>query len=229
LLDADDELMPCNLRPLIDSGDDVIRVGVEEVTLDVSVAHHREVAESSSGIDYLQSRFTGKTFYTPSWAYLYRREWLKDLGLRFVHGLIHEDNLFTVQALLAAKRVSSTDQLVYRYFRRPNSITTSLDNGKRLRRIASLQFIARELISIANSRDDIDMRYWIEQVIDYGYSIALRSTWRSCKFKVILMQLQYMFRYAGVGGRSWRWDNRRRVRNFVSAWATNHQAAGESW
>lgn len=230
LLDADDELIPCDLVPIIERGHDVVRLGVEEVTLDVGSATHVEHDESAkSGYDYLGQRFAAKTFYTPSWAYLYRRAWLEEQSLQFVQGLIHEDNLFTVQALLAARSVSTTDQLVYRYFRRPNSITTSRDDAKRIKRISSLQFIADELVRIANSRQDIDMRYWIEQVIDYAYSIALRSTWRSCKFKVILMQLQYMLRYASVGGRRYRWKDRRRLRNFLVSWVSNHQAAGESW
>ncbi|WGT47039.1 glycosyltransferase [Tessaracoccus lacteus] len=57
--------------------------------------------------------------------YLIRRDLLGDGGLQFVRGLIHEDNLFTLEALLSATRVGHSSVPFYGRRVRPESIMTA--------------------------------------------------------------------------------------------------------
>ncbi len=59
-----------------------------------------------------------------SWSKLYRRDFLRDLGVTFAPG-IHEDIPVTCAALLSADLIAAVDQVCYRYRRRPGSAMTT--------------------------------------------------------------------------------------------------------
>ncbi|MBE6969715.1 MAG: glycosyltransferase [Ruminococcaceae bacterium] len=59
------------------------------------------------------------------WSQLYKREFITASGLSFYPGIIHEDELFSFQALMAAKRVSSIPRVLYHHLVRENSIMTA--------------------------------------------------------------------------------------------------------
>jgi CDP-glycerol glycerophosphotransferase len=59
-----------------------------------------------------------------AWSKLYRRDFLRGLGVSFGAG-IHEDIPVTCAALLSADVVAAVDQLCYRYRRRPGSAMTT--------------------------------------------------------------------------------------------------------
>lgn len=78
------------------------------------------------------------------WQRCYRRQFLEDNKLRFLEGILHEDNEFTPRACLKANKVKVIPDVLYHYRVRPNSIMTrrGLRNKK-------------DLISIANSLSDL--------------------------------------------------------------------------
>ncbi len=59
-----------------------------------------------------------------AWSKLYRRDFLRGLGVSFAAG-IHEDIPVTCAALLSADRIGAVDQMCYRYRRRPGSAMTT--------------------------------------------------------------------------------------------------------
>ena len=59
-----------------------------------------------------------------AWSKLYRRDFLRDLGVSFTAG-IHEDIPVTCAALLSADLIGAVDQVCYRYRRRPGSAMTT--------------------------------------------------------------------------------------------------------
>lgn len=79
--------------------------------------------------------------------FLYRREWLQGLNLRF-ENVLHEDELWTPMALCQARRVVVTCTCFYGYRQREGSIMNTLKQEKRIR---SLVFIANRLIRFAES------------------------------------------------------------------------------
>jgi CDP-glycerol glycerophosphotransferase len=59
-----------------------------------------------------------------AWSKLYRRDFLRDLGVSFAAG-IHEDIPVTCAALLSADLIAAVDEVCYRYRRRPGSAMTT--------------------------------------------------------------------------------------------------------
>ncbi len=60
-----------------------------------------------------------------AWSKLYRRDFLRALGVSFSAG-IHEDIAVTCAALLSADLIGAVDQVCYRYRRRPGSAMTTM-------------------------------------------------------------------------------------------------------
>lgn len=195
LLDADDELMDCDLAPVMATNHDMVRIGFVEVTLDGEVKLHAESAEMTTGRRYLQDHLDRNFFFTAGCAYLYRTDWLVSSQLRFAEGIVHEDMLFTIQALLAAKSVSATPQPVYRYFRRADSITTKRNDEQSLLRLQSLRFVAGKLTGLANVNPDLGIDWWIDQTMAYAFDIALRSPNRRVRYEALLMQTDLLRNY----------------------------------
>ncbi len=65
------------------------------------------------------------------WQRAYRRQFLIDNNLRFADGILRaEDDLFTTQAMLAAKTLRTITPCLYIYRIRANSITTTIDRRR---------------------------------------------------------------------------------------------------
>ncbi len=65
------------------------------------------------------------------WQRTYRRQFLIDNNLRFADGILRaEDDLFTTQAMLAAKTLRTITPCLYIYRIRANSITTTVDRRR---------------------------------------------------------------------------------------------------
>lgn len=75
------------------------------------------------------------------WGAVYKRSFLKENNLYNEPGIYHEDNYFTPQVLLSAKRVSSINEYVYAYRIRRGSITANVKE----KHIKDLLFVARNL------------------------------------------------------------------------------------
>jgi glycosyltransferase involved in cell wall biosynthesis len=219
LLDADDMLLPADLSFLSAGRHDMVRIGVEEIVegRDGAICHC-ESNSALTGKEYLRRSFDSRSFYTPSCAYLYRLEWLRDSKVRFMDGLIHEDNLFTVQALLRAASVKAVPDLVYRYIRRPDSITTSIDEARFRRRIRSLAVITRELTMLANQHPDLDARWWIDETVHNAAALAQRCTGAGALAETLGMQLRYMVTYRGWQRPGVRYMQRTRFKELLVAW-----------
>lgn len=77
-----------------------------------------------SGVEYLQKTKDKGTFITTVWRALWRHSLLTDNGILFKEGIIHEDNLFSFQALMAANRVLEIPDRFYHRRVRQDSIMT---------------------------------------------------------------------------------------------------------
>jgi glycosyltransferase involved in cell wall biosynthesis len=215
LLDSDDELIPCNIGPALATGVDMLRIGMEEVVDGVAVRLHQEGNFEGTGQAYLKSRLGDKSFYTPSCAYLYRREWLVSSGIGFFPGLIHEDNLFTVQALVAAHQIIAVPEAVYRYIRREGSITLDRDESRLRRRIASLSTIIVELTRLSNNHKDVDLRWWIDETVHNAAVLARDCHGVSQRLRVFMAHIRFMLTYRGYGAPGLRYEQRLRFKQLL--------------
>lgn len=229
LLDSDDELIPCDLSRVLESNLDMIRIGVEEVGQGASpVIYHQEDYPTQSGRFYLRKAFDQGDFYTPSWAFIYRRAFLQHNHLAFMPGLLHEDNLFTVQALMAAETVVAIHDLVYRYIRRDGSITTAADRSKLLRRIDAYCLIAHELTQMANADRSFDLRWKIEEVMGGAHHLARQAGGLSPLFGVLFAQVRYMLSYQGFEAPGIRYRQRQGLKYMLKVlWSRLPTALGK--
>lgn len=102
-----------------------------------------------SGKSCFTELFPADKFVPMATSYLYRRRWLAKNGFRF-EPVLHEDELWCVEALCLADRVICTELPFYYYRQRADSIMHTLDTGKRLN---SLLYISNWLLRFANHFD----------------------------------------------------------------------------
>ena len=108
---------------------DVITINMQEVC----DGRHRVIQHPElpigGGVGYLRHTLeTQGNLITAVCAYAFRREFLARIGWSFPEGLLHEDCLSTPLALLQARSIWHHRPIMYRYQRRPDSITTSRTN-----------------------------------------------------------------------------------------------------
>jgi hypothetical protein len=222
LLDADDELLPIGPWPEAAQACDALRLSVQEVRQDGSeLMHAAGDFAPCTGVEYLSGQFAAHTFYTPSWAYAWRSQFLAERGLQFQHGLIHEDMLFTVLALLQARGVVPVGAPAYRYFRREGSITTSLSVERLSARVRSLRFTVARLTERANQVPDADVAWWVLHSIDYAQELAELTQHRGPRWQVLCMTAGFLLRYR-LWGRYRTWaQTRYRLRETLTCWLLN--------
>ena len=217
LLDADDELAPMRQMPALLDDVDMLRFGIEELTIDGKVFHHVESTAVQTGTDYLAAAFKCGQLYAPSWSFIYRRGFLVEQGLRFAPGLLHEDMLFTVEALMAAQRFKAVPDIGYRYFRRPGSITDPADPARLRRRLQSLRSIERIVTAHANRQPQVDLGWWSLHVLDYAQLLARGSGSRTARWLVFTMWCGFFLRYRQWGPYRTLQGERYRLRRSLAA------------
>lgn len=115
------------------------------------IKRHANPDEVFRGDMFMLNEYEKGSFHIPSWANAYRTDFLKEQGLQFPVGLLHEDEFFTPLAYLKASNVVSCGECLYHYIIRPNSITTQKDKRPNAQSIFE---IARRLTPVfANERN----------------------------------------------------------------------------
>lgn len=112
------------------------------------------IEQMQSGKNCFANLFLAGKFVPMATSYLYRRSWLKNNNFRF-ESVLHEDELWSVEALCLADRVICTELPFYYYRQRAGSIMNTLDAGKRLN---SLLYIASRLLRFAERFDAVEER-----------------------------------------------------------------------
>ncbi len=139
-VDADDYLEPDVLKGLVEKMDqdelDVLRFNYQNVNERYEVFEPNKVGKPF--VDYRDEVCDGLTFLTERLGYacyavqfMIRRDLLDDCV--FKEGIVFEDVEWTPRMLMKAKRVTSTDRMVYNYLIRSGSITQSREKGKKLK------------------------------------------------------------------------------------------------
>lgn len=99
-------------------------------------------------------------FSTP-WSHIFKREFLVSHELCFIEGILHEDLEFVPRVLFLAQKVVNLDICPYIVFKRPNSITTTVNPKKSF-----------DLIVVAQSLYDFQDAHSAEGC-DFNYLVAL--------------------------------------------------------
>jgi glycosyltransferase involved in cell wall biosynthesis len=126
----------------------------------------------TTGADWLKERLRAGRFLHMVWMHLYRRDFIEAHGFRFVPRLLHEDVVWTTEALLAAKRVRYEPRPGYGY-RIPLRSFTPEQNRRRLQDlVASSIYNARALEATTNQVSDPELRRLMRhELVDKGFTV----------------------------------------------------------
>ena len=99
------------------------------------------------GILYKQNRFevNRRTFASPVYLYMVKREVIKKNTLSFYEGILHEDELFTTQIFLNSHSMIYANDFYYNRRYRENSIMTNQSQERLKRTVDSYTIIFKEL------------------------------------------------------------------------------------
>ncbi|MEI7614144.1 MAG: glycosyltransferase [Betaproteobacteria bacterium] len=184
---------------------------------------YADVASSAilTGKEWLKQRLQNGRLLHMVWLHLYRRDFLEEHHFRFVPKLIHEDVIWTTQALLAANRLRY-DATPLNFYRIPIRHFSPEKNRLRLEALVSSSIVnAKTLLDLAHTQandDDILRRLLSWQAIDGAFSIFHKIekisdlAWRKERYREVLA--------SGLLGRLWQntndWKQRRRIaRNYL--------------
>lgn len=81
----------------------------------------------TQGEDLFSAFCKNNEYYVPVWMMLLKRSIVVDNSIRFYKGIIHEDNLFSYQIMIRAKKAGHLGEVLYLRRIRANSIRTSGD------------------------------------------------------------------------------------------------------
>ncbi len=112
-------------KPDIIIGDAIVEGGTNRLK-------HISFSGELSGKEYLCLALNAGHAPMATWLNIYKNTFLKNNGLRFKYGILHEDEEFTPKAFLKAQSVVRADINFYHYVIRNDSITTKKDKKKNL-------------------------------------------------------------------------------------------------
>jgi len=105
-----------------------------------------------------------------AWNKLYKASFIRQHNLRFKEGIIHEDELWSLQVACLAQSLRAVNHETYTYYVREDSITTAKD--KDLRKGQMLKVITAEISSFLEER-----RIFSEK----AYQLMLKFSWQSLR------------------------------------------------
>lgn len=99
------------------------------------------------GVKYTDDRFgvNRRTFASPVYLYMVKREVIEQNNLSFYEGILHEDELFTTQVFLTSRSMIYTNAFYYNRRYRENSIMTDQSQERLKQTFDSYLIIFKEL------------------------------------------------------------------------------------
>ena len=97
--------------------------------------HHTNLCENTlyTAVEYLGHTIPVGEFYCPAWLNCYRLEFLKQKGLLFALGLLHEDMEWTPKVFLSEPQITYMRGPFYNYIIRNGSITQTADFSQHIK------------------------------------------------------------------------------------------------
>ncbi len=127
---------------------------------------HVVTEDVMTGETYLLRALSAELASMAVWLNVYRREFLRDNGLNFKFGILHEDEQFTPRCFLKANTVVYSGVFFYHYIIRPSSITTKPDKRKNA---TDLYNTCLELEKIYNSLDNYKLKKLLKDSLVQKY------------------------------------------------------------
>lgn len=171
-VDSDDYIAENALQIIVDRLEtdkvDILNFNYQEIADDSFVSEWKskttvkfvEMDCVETGQKWFCENMKNHTMIVTSWSKVFRKQFLYDNNLTFYEGLLHEDVLFLVQAIIPAQYVANLAQSLYMYRQRGQSITKMMTE----KRMDSYVVIINELLII-----------WKRESLEKGMDEALRA------------------------------------------------------
>lgn len=176
-----------------------------------------------SGREWLRQRFRSRRLPHMVWMHVYRREFVEANRYRFIPRLIHEDVIWTTQALLDAKRVRYTGHVAVHY-RIPQRRFTAEQAQRRLTAVVDSSVVNAQRLAEMTSAlaDDPELqRLLSDHLVDGALSVFHKL--RKMPNRVMASSTLRRLRDEGFMRLLWRHaqsltQRRRIVRNWLRSW-----------
>lgn len=145
----------------------------------------------SSGINWLEILNKENSYRAEVWDDLYRREFLIENHLFFVEELLHEDEMFTIEVMLKAKKVCYFGIPFYYYVQRENSIMSN----KKLRNFTDLKKIIKKILNISKNKKNKEVQRFFLEKIHNLYKTILEGFYYLDKKRFIQVKKEYKYVY----------------------------------
>ncbi|MGH2063294.1 glycosyltransferase [Aerococcus urinaeequi] len=107
-----------------------------------------------TGLEYLNESISEKIYSAVAVKGIYKKELLLENNLFFQKGLLHEDELWTPQILLKAKKVIDSNMNFYVHVDREGSITNNKDNAKNVQDLVNVVYSLEKTYNLILSKKD---------------------------------------------------------------------------
>lgn len=114
-------------------------------------------SDNLSGERLFIQMVNNRDFKPAVWLCLVNREYMEALGLEFYPGLIHEDNLFSMQLIYRAKKAVLLDETLHYRLVRAGSIQTGMKN---IRHAYGYFICEREMLTTLSGNDTSAEYFW---------------------------------------------------------------------
>ena len=187
-IDSDDYIEPCCAEKLLERAEkdrlDVLCFGLQLVyesapgdNKSMTPPEQYNIPDGTGGAVVKGERFMLEVGMPPAvWSAIYRRSFLEARGLKFMEGVLHEDQEFTPRAYFLARRIAFENMVVYNYVQREGSIMKS-ENPKKT---TDLVKICTRLWNFAQENTQIEssIRYCFINRVSFLFSQALANLCR---------------------------------------------------
>ena len=115
------------------------------------------VFSNQTGIQAFQV-LSQDSYFVTAWSYAYRRQFWLDHHFQYAKGMYHEDYGLTPYVVLCAEKVSSIADCLYYYLVRSNSIMTSNDTEKLLKKandtLSQYDWLKEQIMTLQSLNED---------------------------------------------------------------------------
>jgi len=147
-VDADDEIITGNVKFLLEQA---YAYGLDILTFNIYLVYNdgRNAPWKELNQDFLNGN--GKMFVKNNWDYLgtpwkyiYRRHFLIDNQIKFPIEILHEDEVFSVNAFMLCERMGISNMYCYKYYKENGKIMSTMS----AKRISSLFYVCEVLFDL---------------------------------------------------------------------------------
>ena len=195
-VDSDDWILPDCLEKLVRKA--------EECQADVTIGNYEENSQSVASAshdayeervyetpDILKKHFEGKELFPMAWNKLVRRDFLVNNNIKFIVGLVHEDEPWSLELAAASRRYAIEKSITYHYRRHSGTLSTNNDFSKYFIHYCNILSNLNKIAIKYGFGDNPLFKEWLER-IKAGFFQKLKISGIKKQMKDFYLQIRYV-------------------------------------